>query len=141
MFIYILAEYQNGMEIPSQEWIDQIQERCNDDDQFERAAEWSDVNVVLEAGEERYWLKFYGGEIIDTMQYEPMSNPLGYDVILSGTADAWQAVHDGEMVFWKAYSTGEITIDGNLIEANRVHEALVRMAEVMGESLVVEGGA
>ncbi|WP_299269615.1 hypothetical protein [Halorientalis sp.] len=126
------------MEIPSKDWVDQIQEQCNDDDQFNEAAEWSDVNVVLEAGEERFWLKLYGGEIIDTMRYEPMSNPLGYDVVISGSAEAWQQVHDAEMPFWKAYSTGEITIDGNLLEANRMHEAIVRMAEVTGETLVGE---
>ncbi len=130
-----------GMHIPSKDWIDKLQEKCNDDAQFNRAAEWSDVNVVLEVDDERYWLKLYGGEIIDTMKYEPMSNPLGYDVILSGSVEAWQAVNDAEMPFWKAYSQGKITIDGNLLEANRMHEAIVRMAELMGENLKVEGDA
>ncbi|WP_336328580.1 SCP2 sterol-binding domain-containing protein [Halovenus sp. HT40] len=129
------------MHIPSKDWIDKLQEKCNDDAQFNRAAEWSDVNVVLEVDDERYWLKLYGGEIIDTMKYEPMSNPLGYDVILSGSVEAWQAVNDAEMPFWKAYSQGKITIDGNLLEANRMHEAIVRMAELMGENLKVEGDA
>ncbi|WP_226043239.1 hypothetical protein [Natrinema sp. DC36] len=127
------------MEIPSEEWIEEIQQRCNEDEHFNRVSEWSDVNVVLEVGDERYWLKLYGGEIIDTMPYEPMSNPLGYDIILSGSRDAWKAVNDAEMPFWNAYSTGEITIDGNIMEANRMHEALVRMAELMGENLITEG--
>lgn len=129
------------MQIPSTDWIGEIQEECNGDEQFNEAAEWSDVNVVLEAGDERFWLKLYGGEIIDTMRYEPMSNPLGYDVIISGSADTWQQIYDAEMPFWQAYSTGEITIDGNLLKANRIHEAIVRMAELMGEDLIVEGEA
>lgn len=129
------------MEIPSTEWIAEIQQRCNEDEQFNRAAEWSDVNVVLEIEEERYWLKLYGGEIIETMKYEPMSNPLGYDIKLSGSEAAWTAVNDAQIPFWEAYSTGEIAIEGNLLEANRMHEALVRMAELMGETLVQEGEA
>jgi putative sterol carrier protein len=128
----------NKIGLPSTDWIDQIQERCNDDDQFNEAAQWSDINLMLEAGDERFWLKLYGGEIIDAMRYEPMSNPLGYDVAISGSVEAWQQVHDAEMPFWKAYSTGKITIDGNPLEANRMHEATVRMAKVMGETLVTE---
>lgn len=126
------------MEVPSEEWVKEIQERCNGDEQFNRVAEWSDVNLVLEVGDERYWLKLYGGEIIDTMEYEPISNPLGYDIILSGSKDVWQAVNDAEIPFWNAYSTGQITIDGNLLEANRMHDAIVRMAELAGEDLVME---
>ena len=133
--------YYHGMEIPSTEWVSEIQQRCNEDEQFNRAAEWSDVNVVLEVGEEKYWLKLYGGEIIETMEYEPMSNPLGYDIKLSGSVDAWTAVNDAQMPFWEAYSTGKIAIEGNLLEANRMHEALVRMTELMGETLVQEGEA
>jgi hypothetical protein len=53
----------------------------------------------------------------------------------------WQSVNDAETPFWKAYSKGEITIDGNLLQANRMHEAIVRMAELMGENQIVEGEA
>lgn len=126
------------MEVPSQEWIDHVQDRCNEDEQFNRASEWSDVNLVLEVGDERYWLKLYGGEIIDTMKYEPMSNPLGYDVLISGSEDTWNAILGAEMPVWKGISTGQLTIEGNLLEANRMHEAIVRMCELMGENQIVE---
>lgn len=129
------------MQVPSEEWLERVQERCNDDEQFNQAAEWSDVNVVLEVGDERFWLKLYDGEIIDTMRYEPMSNPLGYDIVISGPTDAWQEVNDAEIPFWNAYSKGRITIDGNLLQANRMHEAIVRMAELMGENKIAEGEA
>lgn len=94
------------MEISSDGWIEELQQRCNADSQFNRASEWSDINLVIEVGNERYWLKLYAGEIIDTMKYEPMSNPLGYDVIVSGSQSAWTPVANGEMPFWEAYSTG-----------------------------------
>lgn len=121
------------MEFPSLEWLEAVRERCNEDEQFERATEWSDVNLVIEVGEERYWLKLYGGEIIDAMEYVPMANALGYDVIVSGEQAAWEPVIAGEDTFWKAYSQGTIAIDGNLLQANRMHEALVRMAELMAD--------
>ncbi|MFC7156970.1 hypothetical protein ACFQPA_16185 [Halomarina halobia] len=126
------------MDFPSAEWLEELQERCNEDEQFNRAAEWSDVNVVIGVDEERYWLKLYGGEIIDTMTYEPMSNPLGYDVVVSGSKEAWEPVVAGDDTFWKAYSSGGILIDGDLLEANRMHEALVRMAELMAETQQAE---
>lgn len=122
-----------GMEFPSLEWLETLQDRCNEDEQFERATEWSDVNLVVEVGEERYWLKLYGGEVIDVMAYEPMSNALGYDIVVSGERSAWEPVVAGEDTFWKAYSQGTVAIDGNLLQANRMHEALVRMAELMAE--------
>lgn len=121
------------MEFPSLEWLEAVQERCNEDEQFERATEWSDVNLVVEVGEERYWLKLYGGEIIDVMEYVPMANALGYDVVVSGERAAWEPVVAGEDTFWKAYSQGTIAIDGNLLQANRMHEALVQMAELMAD--------
>ncbi len=126
------------MTFPSTEWLESLQRRCNEDTQFNRVAEWSDVNLVIEVGEKRYWLKLYGGEIIDTMEYEPMSNALGYDIIVSGTKGAWEPVVAGEDTFWKAYSNGEIKIEGNLLQANRMHEALVRMAELMDETQEAE---
>jgi len=126
------------MNFPSDEWIEQYQERCNDDEHFNRVSEWSDVNLVLEIAEDRYWMKLYGGEIIDVMKYEPMSNPLGYDVIISGSVDAWEDIRAAEMPVWDALRTGELTIEGNLLEANRMHDAIVRMCELMGENQIVE---
>lgn len=126
------------MDFPSMEWVEGVQERCNEDDHFHEAAEWSDVNLVIEVGEERYWLKLYGGEVIDAMKYEPMSNALGYDIIVSGSREAWRPIVDGEDTFWKAYSNGEITIDGDLLEANRMHEAIVRITELMAETETAE---
>lgn len=122
------------LELPSEAWIESLQEVCNDDEQFNRVAEWSDVTLVIVVGEERYWLKLYDGKIIDAMEYTPMSDPLGYDVILSGSREAWKRVLNAENTFWEPYSTGEITIDGNLLEANRMHEAIVRMCDLMAES-------
>lgn len=126
------------MNFPSMEWLEAVQKRCNEDDDFNEAAEWSDVNLVIEVGEERYWLKLYGGEIIDTMKYEPMSNALGYDILVSGSKEAWEPIVAGEDTFWKSYSNGEILIDGDLLEANRMHEAIVRMTELMAETRQAE---
>jgi hypothetical protein len=111
----------------SLEFVKELQERCNSSKDFNIASGWSDTNVVLAFGDERYWLKLYRGEIIDVMEYEPMTNALGYEVIVSGPVDAWKDVLEKRRVFWNTYSTGEITIEGNLIEANRMHEALMLM--------------
>lgn len=122
------------MEFPSLEFLKELQRRCNSNENFKIASHWADTNVVLAFGDERYWLKLYRGEIIDIMKYEPMANALGYQVIVGGSVDAWQDVLEKRRVFFDAYSTGEITVEGNLIEANRMFEALMLMlADVLPE--------
>lgn len=122
------------MEFPSLDFLRELQTRCNSNENFKTASRWADTNVVLAFGDERYWLKLYRGEIIDIMKYEPMANALGYQVIVGGSVDAWQDVLEKRRVFFDTYSTGEITIEGNLIEANRMFEALLLMlADVLPE--------
>jgi hypothetical protein len=125
-------------EFPSLAFAQRLAERCNEDAAFQNAAAWSDVNVVFAFGDQRYWLKLYRGEIIDVMEYLPMSNAFGYDVIVSGDLDAWRPVLEGDEQLWDPLSGGRITIDGNLLEANRIHEALCLMAERLQD---VEAGA
>lgn len=69
------------------------------------------------------------------MKYEPMSNALGYDIVVSGSKEAWEPVVAGEDTFWKAYSGGEIRIDGDL------PEVIVRMSELMAETQQAEAEA
>jgi len=97
------------------------------------AFDWSDVNVVLGFGDERYWLKLYRGKIVDPMEFAPLSNALGYDFTVSGELDAWKELKDGKTKFWGPLSQGRITIEGNLLEANRMHEAICIMADTLQE--------
>lgn len=39
-----------SMEFSSLEWLEAVRERCKEDEQFERATEWSDVNLVDSVG-------------------------------------------------------------------------------------------
>lgn len=104
-------------------------ERCNRQAAFQQAAAWADVKIVLAIGDERFWLKLYRGRIIDLMAYLPASNPLGYDVLVSGEVDAWGELLNPKTKSWAQLASGKIVIDGNLIEANRMHEALCILLE------------
>jgi hypothetical protein len=115
---------------PSLEFVEGLQDRCNASEAFQEAAAWSDVNVVLAFGDEQYWLKLYKGKIMDPTAYEPLSNALGYDVIVSGELEGWRDLIDGKK-FWEPLSQGRIKVEGNLLEANRMHEAIC----IMGEAL------
>lgn len=121
------------MEFPSLEWVKTLKEKCNANADFNTATMWSDVKVVLAFGDERYWLKLYKGEIIDLMEYLPMTNPLGYDIIVSGSVDAWKSVIDMQMVFGEASGTGAIAIDGNMLECNRMFEAICIIGDILPE--------
>lgn len=109
--------------------IQALAEWCNRQPAFQRAAEWADVNVVLAIGDTRFWLKLYRGRVIDVMAYLPATNPLGYDVIVSGQTEAWRELLNTTTKSWAQLASGKIVIDGNLIEANRMHEALCILLE------------
>lgn len=117
---------------PSIDFVQDLREYCNSQEAFKKSTEWSDVNVVLAFGSERYWLKLYRGQIIDLMEYKPSSNnAFGYDVIVSGEASAWNELMDGSAKSWALLTTAKITIDGNLLHANRMHEALCILMEAV----------
>jgi hypothetical protein len=111
------------MQFPGIEFIHALRDRLNDDAAFATASRWSDVKVLLVLGEERYWLKLYGGKIIDVMVYFPFANPLGWDYMISAPLPTWAALRDGSRALGHLLDTGAITIDGNLLEANRLYES------------------
>jgi hypothetical protein len=121
---------------PSLQYVQELQDHCNNLQTFQEAAEWADLNLLIAFGDERYWLKLYRGKIIDVMEYLPMTNALGYTVIVHGGVDAWREVMDGQKS-WALLSTGRILIEGDLMKANQMHEALCliieSVADVTGE--------
>ena len=74
-------------------------------------------------GDQRYWLKLYGGKIIDVMDYFPMANPLGWDYMISAPLEIWRALRDGSRVLGHLLDTGDIVVDGDLLQANRLYES------------------
>lgn len=121
------------MEFPSLEWVGALKEKCNSNADFNTATMWSDVKIVLAFGDKRYWLKLYKGKIIDLMEYLPFSNPLGYDIIVSGSVDAWDNVREKQLVFGAATGSGAISIDGNMLECNRMYEAICLIGDILPE--------
>src|SRR5258708_20249689 len=71
------------MKFPSLEFVQALQERMNGDATFHTASRWSDVKVLLCFGDQRYWLKLYGGKMIDVMGQLPLANPLGWAYMVS----------------------------------------------------------
>jgi len=111
------------MKFPSLEFVRALQERMNGDAAFDVASRWSDVKVLLCFGNQRYWLKLYGGKILDVMDYFPMANPLGWDYMISAPMEIWYALRDGSGALGHLLDKGDIMIDGNLLQANRLYES------------------
>ncbi len=109
------------MEFPSLEFVKALQAKLNVDSAFFTASKWSDVKVVLCFGNKRYWLKLYGGKVIDVMEYLP--NPLGFDYMITGSIDAWKALRDKKKPVGELINYGHLVIDGNMIQANRMYES------------------
>ena len=123
------------MEFPSLEFVQTLQNSLNNNPAFNAASRWSDVKVLLCFGEERYWLKLYGGKVIDIMAYFPMANPLGWDYQISAPLVVWRALADGSRAQGHLLDRGEITVDGNLLQANRLYESTHVMLVAIGELL------
>ena len=122
------------MEFPSFEWIKAFHEKCNANPDFNRASMWADTRIVLGIGDNRYYMKVYRGKIIDIMEYLPFSNALGYDIILNAPVDVWKKVIEKQNTFLHLAFLGEIERDGNILECNRLHEAISIMTdEIMPE--------
>jgi len=117
------------MEFPSIEWIRALQDKCNGSADFNRASMWADTKIVLGIGDSRFYMKLYRGKIIDVMEYIPFSNALGYDIVLKATIEVWKKVIDKQNFFLQLAFLGEIERDGNMLECNRLHEAISIMAD------------
>ena len=111
------------MNFPSLAFVEALQAQLNASPEFATATRWSDVKIVLAFGSEQYWLKLYGGRIIDLMPWFPMANPLGWDYRIAATLAHWQALRAGTRAAGHLLDTGDISIDGNLLQANRLYES------------------
>lgn len=111
------------MEFPSLEFVQALQRSLNENRAFDKASQWSDVKVLLCFGEQRYWLKLYGGKVIDVMAYTPMANPLGWDYAISAPIETWKRLGDGSQAQGHLLDSGAIRVDGNLMQANRLYES------------------
>ncbi|HMM77254.1 MAG TPA: hypothetical protein PJ986_16225 [Gammaproteobacteria bacterium] len=111
------------MKFPSSEFLEHLVATLNGDAALDAASRWSDVKVLLRFGDEGYWLKLYGGKVIDHMRYFPMANPLGWDYAIGAPLETWQALREGRRALGHLLDRGEITVDGNLLQANRMYES------------------
>ncbi len=111
------------MEFPSLQFIKLLQNKLNESEKFSTVSRWSDVKILLCFGERRYWLKLYGGKVIDCMEYFPMANPLGWDYMISASLENWESLREGKRHIGHFLDTGDISIDGDLLQANRLYES------------------
>ncbi len=123
------------MEFPSFAFVQSLVERLNGNAAFNAASRWSDVKVLLCFGEQHYWLKLYGGQVIDAMEYFPMANPLGWDYAISAPLETWHSLGDGSRAQGHLLDSGDIRVDGNLLQANRLYESTHLMLTAIRELL------
>ena len=110
------------MNFPSLEFVHLLEKKLNEDKRFSVVSKWSDVKILLCFGEQRFWMKLYGGKVIDVMEYFPMANPLGWDYMISASIEDWRELRKGSRHIGHFLDTGDIVIDGDLLQANRLYE-------------------
>ncbi|GII96849.1 hypothetical protein [Sinosporangium siamense] len=115
---------------------------------FERETRWFDGSILLESGSSRLWLKVYRGKVIDHLPFQP---PIGFTFKLGGPAAAWNKLLTGERRYADLVTPGvrhfdddpaltrlgqmtsELGIEGNLMEASRLTEAVHTLVEIIIE--------
>lgn len=126
------------MAFPEPAFVDALTNTLNSNDAFNSASRWSDVKVLLCFGDKRYWLKLYGGKVIDHMEYFPMANPLGWDYMIAAPLETWHALGDGSRAQGHLLDSGDIMVDGDLMQANRMYESTHLMLSAIRELLAGE---
>lgn len=127
---------------------ERLREALNADEEFALESRWFDGSILLEAGAERVWLKVYRGQVIDHLEFVPA---FGYTFKLTGSEEAWRMLAEGERTFTDLATPGsrhcdtveeieaggggyrppELAIEGNGLEAGRMHLAILRLATVL----------
>lgn len=136
------------MQFADQEFRERLVEALNADEEFAQESRWFDGSILLEADGQRAWLKVYRGSVIDHLEFVPA---FGYTFKVVGSADAWRMLVAGERTFTDLATPGsrhcasieeveaggggyrppELAIEGNGIEAGRLHLAILRLTAVL----------
>jgi hypothetical protein len=126
------------------------------DPEFEQEARWFDGSILVEVGAQQLWLKVYRGKVIDSLEFTPV---FGYTFKLSGSEAAWAMLGTGERTFTDLVSAGsryaasleeieaggagyrppELAIEGNGVEAGRMHIATMHLARAFAATAVETG--
>ncbi|PXY17671.1 MULTISPECIES: hypothetical protein [Prauserella] len=122
--------------------------RLDSNARFARETRWFDGSILLESDGARLWLKVYRGKVIDHLPFQP---PLGYTFKLGGPGAAWASLLSGERRYADLVTPGvrhfegdpnlerlgemtsELGLEGNLMEASRLTEAVHTLVEVILE--------
>lgn len=122
--------------LDAQAWADSVQAAASPNTEFAGAARWLDTKLVLQFGRAAYWFKIYRGRIIDAAPYNPVSNRLGYDVIVSGDPAAWRRALDRTSTFGRESTTGQIWSDGNRVAVELAFKAV----HILGSEIIPQCG-
>ena len=117
---------------------------------FAAETRWFDGAILLEAEAGRCWLKVYCGRVLDATAEVP---PFGYTFKLAGSDAAWRLLVTQERRFADLITGGSrhfadaaevaaasnsvpaaLRIEGNLLEASRMHESLYHLADSVIEA-------
>ena len=113
-------------------WHARLMAAANADPAFASASAWLDTRLVLRLGARADYLKLYRGRVIDAMAYDPNTNMLGYDVLVTAPDAVWAEVLAGRLSFGRASATGLISLDGSRVEIERSYKAV----QILGSTIL-----
>ena len=121
-------------------WHARLMAAANADPAFASAAVWLDTRLVLRLGARADYLKLYRGRVIDAMAYDPNTNMLGYDVLVTAPDAVWAEVLAGRLSFGRASATGLVSMDGSRVEIERSYKAVQILGSTLLPAVALAGG-
>ena len=131
----------------------QFIQELNENSEFSMQTRAFDGSIQLEIGDSLLWLKIYKGSVID-FATEP--SVFGYTFKITGVEKSWAYLFSGERR-WADWTfpgkrdcsddpelsrlgemTSEISIQGNLLEAGRLTEAVFELAYTLRKVVTIQ---
>jgi hypothetical protein len=110
---------------PKLEFMRALQAQLNESARFRECTAWWDGAVLLKAGGQSAWMKWYKGQVID-VQEGP--SPLGFTFALTGSADSWTELIQADLTSYRSwarlFASGGLVPEGNIFEYRRMSEAV-----------------
>jgi hypothetical protein len=126
------AEHADAAPFPSLLFFELVCQRLNDSPAFSKATAWWDGSILLKLGDDRLWMKWYKGRVIDV---HSGPSPLGYTFALGGPTDVWQQLLAEPLTSVRSWARflvqGAISPEGNIFEFRRMSVGIYLLVDEM----------
>jgi len=114
--------------------IEDFIKNLSENNDFVSCTNYFDGIINLEIDSFSVWIKIFMGKVIEASS---VAFPFGYTFAVKGSAKGWKFALDSKKNrFREALYKGEIKIDGNTLEYNRIAKAVHGIIEILRKMVI-----